>query len=1022
MRLSGALPVLAALQVLGAAVPSSAPAPLLLEGGDADDRAFARLAAGLGPGGLAPEALPMALEAIRATDRFRSVTGTSQRIALDPWPVLRTIRWEGDVPKGFRKELFPGVHSGDRVGNLRLELLRARAQDLLAGSGYPQARVRFARGDLDRELTITVDPGPADRVREVEFRGHLGPFGRSGLMHAAGIVPGTSLWCRSFELDCIQGLRKKLRDGKRFEGQVDLAWDGLGKVTVHVEAGPRVILRHEGGGLHWWRISEPGLEDMVPLARAEKYTPDLLDEGERRIVRYFRSQGYLEPQVSHRREVAEQGPDGPEKVVVTYRVVPGTRTRVNLLRFEGNQAISTRELRRAAGLPGEGLANLKARPEVLDSVEDKVTALYQARGYTEATVHRRLEKEKEGTALVLRIREGQRQMMSWLRLELPLGGLGDPWGLGECLPLLYSDKAVLENGTATTRRYRSDRPEFKGVGAVLSQEERDGRLRMTLAFSSPVPLTKVDLFRVYTAIRQAHLVSMGVLRPVVRVQVAQEETLGVRFEIPDQAAERVERVVVQGCDRTRAKAVEREIPFRPGDPLDLEKVSRAQGNLGALGAFGRTDFQGLGEVQGLPGPPQPWKPGDLLLSTEERNPWSFSHAFGYDRTQGYYFGTGVERQNVGGMGRVVDFDVRAGDGFIHNPTLHDIFKTGDYTESLNSISLAYTDPWFQPGILDGVLPDRTAFRTEGAYIQEERYVYSIHRRRFITSLRWRLPANMSVEAGYRLEREDVASNEGVDLSEEELENTARYLPHAVISAPYVQLVRDTRDNAFDPTNGMYSLARFEAALQAFGTSDNSSFLKLDVRNQWTWPVGFKAGAGVVSLGLRVAAARPTASTSQFIPLAERFFAGGSGSHRGVDPYFLGDVTTIPIWNVSSGKAVQDGSVLIPLGGQALALLNLEYRFPIYGQMVWGEAFCDSGQVYQALQTFTVPDYLTGQTTVRATFPPLRTAVGLGLIFKIGIPVKVEYGVDVRTLMQETLPPQDEETHLHHLLVSAGFQF
>jgi outer membrane protein assembly factor BamA len=103
---------------------------------------------------------------------------------------------------------------------------------------------------------------------------------------------------------------------------------------------------------------------------------------------------------------------------------------------------------------------------------------------------------------------------------------------------------------------------------------------------------------------------------------------------------------------------------------------------------------------------------------------------------------------------------------------------------------------------------------------------------------------------------------------------------------------------------------------------------------------------------------------------------------------------------------------VPLGGQGLVLANLEYRFPTWWQMVWGEVFVDSGQVYQSLRN-------TGQP---GGFPPLRTALGLGVIFKIGLPIKFEYAADVKRILGRPRTPLERETQLKSLLFSAGFQF
>jgi len=92
--------------------------------------------------------------------------------------------------------------------------------------------------------------------------------------------------------------------------------------------------------------------------------------------------------------------------------------------------------------------------------------------------------------------------------------------------------------------------------------------------------------------------------------------------------------------------------------------------------------------------------------------------------------------------------------------------------------------------------------------------------------------------------------------------------------------------------------------------------------------------------------------------------------------------------------------------------------------VWGEIFVDSGQVYQSLTRLSAADLAqqAGGTTPSAAFPPFRTALGLGLIFKIGVPLKIEYAADLNRILGRPRSQNDRDTQLKSLLISAGFNF
>lgn len=1049
--------LLAAPWVCQAAVPAQEPAPpqpeaiskvaqpvllaLDVQGGSADDAAFARAAAGLAPGAPAsPADVAAALAAVRLTDRFRRVDGqllpgpdgTRVVIRLDPWPAVKRLEWSGDARRKEVRSFIRGLRKGMHPGDQRLAAWSGDLQTRLVEAGYPEAQVAWARGDGDRTLVVSVDAGKPALVRRVDLVGDPAPYTRRDLLKASGLEPGHSLWSQPAQLAAVRGLRKMFHSHNRFEAKVEVAWEGDGSVRLGIRPGPRVNLTETGDGLG----RGGNLKDLVPLARADRYTPELLDEGDRLIVRHLRGQGYLDAQVTHRREVTSYPGTPFEEVTVTYTIHRGPQSHLQDLRFEGNAALSESELRDAAAIH-RGLLAPKVTPDLLDALEDRVKGVYLSRGFTDTSLRRQLERQDGRTALVMRIREGPQRLVPYLRLELPSGGVGDPWSLGECLALIFAD-APARGAVAgdAPRTFTSDRPAMAGVRGTLTLQPGAPGAPVVLMFtlSRPIPLLKVDLARVYTALKQQRLPALGLVRPVVRLTLepGADGSTGVRLEVPAQPVERIQRLVVTGSDKTRAEAVLRETRIQPGAPMDTDQLSRAQARLNTVGAFQRVEMKSLApgaeEAGQAAGPATAWKPGDLQLTVEERPPYVVTNSFGYDKSQGYHVGVGLQQLNVGGMGRTLDYGIRAGNGTIHNPTLAKWFPTGTYDRSVDSFTVAYTDPWFAPGVLKTWLPDRTQSRTEGGYIEERRDLYILHRRRFTSALQWSLSPRVAMSVGYRWERTDVVPGvAGIDASD--LEIYARYPRSSTVSAPYLQVARDTRDNSFDPTSGTYSVARVEFANQLFLTTPNASFVKLDLRNQWTWPVGRKARAGVVAFGIRLGAAKPTAATAQNLPLSERFFAGGPFSFRGVEPDALGVQAHVPKRNPDGSLVLQPDGVTpvffpTPVGGQGLVLMNLEYRFPFLGKSVWGEVFADCGQVYQSLSRLS-PEERTqqaGGNQPTSAYPPLRTALGLGLIFKIGLPLKIEYAADLRRLLGRPRTQDDRDTQLKSLLISAGFQF
>lgn len=993
----------------GPSSPAGGLAWVRFAGGAGDDQAFARAAAGLRIGKpVSQDELDVALAAIRATDRFSRVSGGLQveggqvgcRIALEPWPALEGWDWVGDGPVSLRKNLFPELRKGIRVGDARREHWRSRAEAHLRGVGYPEAKVGLEADREGRHLLIRIDCGAPALVKRVHVTGPLGPYSVKKLQGVIGLKAGTSLWYADAARSARARLRERFLKDRRYEWKADMAFDAAtGELSVQVDPGPVVRLRVEGAGMGFW--SRP--KELLPLARAESYSPELLDEGDRRILRRLRSRGYLDAQVSHVREVTKPS---PEDVLVTYRIQSGPRYRLHGVRIERNSDISSEQLQKSLDIPRRWLAfgDPLLTPDLIEGLEDQIKSYYAARGYTDIKLRRPpMERDGKDATLLFQVREGHMRTLRRLELRVAPALASEASGMAELLTAAFADHPYkLKPETPDRRVFRSDRPAFaKDTATLRPITEEAGAF--ALDFSRPIPLVKRDLAQVIYLLHQ-RLVSLGVQRPLESLKLEEGEGGAVvRIEVPQQAAEQIRRVVIKGAERTRAAAFLRESLLEPGAPLDPERLVRTQSQVANLGAFDRVDLFSLAEDK-----PEgsPWKPGDLVLNVQERSPWVITNSFGYDRAQGYHIGTGVQRLNVGGMGQTVDFGIRAGDGTINNPGLRKVFPTGNSPRSVDKYSLGFTDPWFAPW---GWLPKRTQFRMEGAYIFERRDAYEIRRQRLLTSLEWRVGPQLLFQAGHRLERVNVKARaigdlDAPTLSDSELNQITGSPSRSVISAPYFQVTRDTRDNPFDPTRGQYSVGRVELATQFLGTSPNSSFVKVDLRQQWTWPVGARAWAGVAMLGLRLGMAHPTANSAEDLPLSERFFGGGPFSQRGVEPDWLGPRAKVTM-TTSSGTQVQQW---VALGGQGLAVVNAEYRFPVLKPLLWGEIFVDSGQVYSRLSD--------------RHHEPFRTSAGLGLIFKIGFPIKIEYAVDMKQILGKPRSQDEKDTQLKNLLISAGFQF
>jgi outer membrane protein assembly complex protein YaeT len=169
----------------------------------------------------------------------------------------------------------------------------------------------------------------------------------------------------------------------------------------------------------------------------------------------------------------------------------------------------------------------------------------------------------------------------------------------------------------------------------------------------------------------------------------------------------------------------------------------------------------------------------------------------------------------------------------------------------------------------------------------------------------------------------------------------------------LSLVGDERDSLTDPTRGVFWTATTELARDFLGSDANyqryygQAFLFVPLLGRrLVWAQGLRLGV--------------VPGEDPQLLIENRFRAGGPTTVRGFDQNELGPRT-------ESGDS---------LGGQAVAVLNQELRFPIWKRL-HGGVFWDAGNVWATSSEFDLLD--------------LRQSVGAGLRFMFPFgPLRIEY--------------------------------
>ncbi|MBT4496228.1 MAG: outer membrane protein assembly factor BamA [Gemmatimonadetes bacterium] len=404
------------------------------------------------------------------------------------------------------------------------------------------------------------------------------------------------------------------------------------------------------------------------------------------------------------------------------------------------------------------------------------------------------------------------------------------------------------------------------------------------------------------------------------------DTVDVSFQVFEGQPWTIRRIHIAGNTKTREKVIRREVELRPGDVYKQNLVQESQRRIYMLNFF--RDVQLQPEYSPVEGE----RYVDLTFQVEERPTGQASMGAGYSDRDKLVGQIGLQIPNFRGLGQNLDFSWEFG-------TRREQFLVG------------FTEPW--------LFDTPTSLAVRVYTLNQNYYDYYDYRRDAISvrvGRRLRKPAYSSLSMGYRLENSNYSdfSSEYASLSDE-----SRYQPRTT-STFDMTYQRDTRDLAQFATRG--TLFSYKPEIASSLVAGDVDFHRHEVGFNYYHPSWWKF---VLSLETKVAVVDGFSKfDNDNIPFWERFTPGG------VD-WWDGQVRGYP--DQSLGPR-QSG---IPIGGNSMMVLNLEYRFPLAEQQVYGLLFADAGNAWAKIGDISPLD--------------LRRSVGFG--FRVMTPMLGMIGFD-----------------------------
>lgn len=474
-------------------------------------------------------------------------------------------------------------------------------------------------------------------------------------------------------------------------------------------------------------------------------------------------------------------------------------------------------------------------------------------------------------------------------------------------------------------RYLVGAVDFRGV-QQLGEEELRKRLKLVAGEPFSQERISQDAANLQAAYFAKGYMSASV-EPSTRLNL-ENQKVDITYQVVEGSIAKVGDIVIQGNIKTKDLVIRRELRITPGERFDGEKLRRSKERLYNLGYFEEVTLETSPSS----------RPGyrNLVVTVKESKTGEFSFGGGFSSLDKFVGFAEIVQKNfdilnwptfVGG-GQEIKFSVQAG------------------TRRRN-FEISFTEPWIfnRPYLAGFDLFSSTRTKGEG-------YSFDLTRRGGDLRLGHRMGDYNRADLMYRLENvqvSDVPNTASSALRDEVGRNT--------VSSVRLGFTRDTRDNIFNPKQGYRASSDIETAGSFLGgekdfwkwTADGSVFFTPILQDQ---VLELHAMAGLAN----------NFGNSASVPIFERFFAGGADTIRGYRERRVGP---------------KDSVNKDPIGGEAMALFNVEYTVPFL-DFLKGAVFFDTGNVWNQVDEFAKKGFKLG------------TGAGVRIKTPFG-PVKLDYG-------------------------------
>lgn len=767
------------------------------------------------------------------------------------------------------------------------------------------------------DIVVHVKPGPRARAESVQLKNETA-YRDTELLSRFKMRTGQEITSARLQRGTVR-IRKFLVKKGHLSGGVAVrrgnynAAKNSVPIQLEVTQGPKVQLSVSAA-----KFSAGELKKLIPIYQEGAVDTDLLEEGKRNIRERLEREGYFDADVSYKidtQEVKTSGLQGTQETIA-YTVERGGKHKLVGIEITGNKYFDTELLESrlqvfggAFGSPGRFSRRL------VDSDALSMKSLYLANGFLDARVEQQVEdnyKGKEGDVFIrFKVQEGKQTRVASLAIEgihafkeeELLGVIGSTQGQP------YSEFGVTTDRDNILALYFNEGfPEasFAATADLVAADAAGQKPVMGAAASASAVNGKKE----------------GKEKDA-KTEVAQADAVRLVYRIQEGPQTRVRRVLISGYEHTRPGVIAREVHIKVGEPLREGDVVESQRRLYNLGVFNRVTIE-------RQNPTGTSVDKDIAVLVEEAKRYTVA------------YGGGFEVQRLASTTNPTSGEIQAAPrGILEVSKLN-------LTGRADSLSLKLRGSPIEDRALLGYFVPNTfgnpKFSSQAtAYTEKTQDINTFTEMRYEGSVQLTEQVTSRTTLIYHYTfRKVLVSNLNSHIAPEEI---PLFQQPTLVSQFGITWFRDSRDNPADASKGSFNSVDFGAADTYFGSS--ASFLRFFLQNSTYHPIKRRFSfARSVRVGIlvpyrdTVSLTFPAPTTTPLptvIPLPERFFAGGGTSLRGF---------------ALNQAGPRDSVTGFPVGGQALLVLNQEFRFPMrlpfLGTSLGGALFYDGGNVYSRL--------------------------------------------------------------------------